>query len=115
MRTQLRTSIATLLRELGVKRPKAVADDILDLCDSMYLPPEMTPHKQIVETQKGNKTMRTFKKTWKVESRSRPGHFHTVNLTSGECSCEGYQYGHRCFHVRVAERFLPWAEKAVLG
>lgn len=36
---------------------------------------------------------------FQVESKSRPGHFHTVDTLHLRCDCEAGQHGLRCWHL----------------
>jgi len=38
-----------------------------------------------------------------VKSRSRVGLYHTVDLEKGTCTCEGFRYRGRCWHLEAAQ------------
>ncbi len=40
-----------------------------------------------------------------VESSSRPGTGHKVDVATGRCSCTAGQFNKRCHHVQLAEQF----------
>ncbi len=40
-----------------------------------------------------------------VESSSRPGVGHKVDVATGRCSCTAGQFNKRCHHVQLAEQF----------
>jgi len=40
-----------------------------------------------------------------VESSSRPGVGHKVDVSAGRCSCTAGQFNKRCHHIQLAEQF----------
>ena len=40
-----------------------------------------------------------------VESSSKPGTGHQVNIATGRCSCTAGQFNKRCHHLALAEQF----------
>jgi len=59
---------------------------------------------------------------FRVESRTRPGLEHSVNVPEGTCSCEAGRHGVECWHLdfcravwywrRYDQRAHLWAERA---
>jgi len=45
---------------------------------------------------------RTGPYTFEIDSRTRPGHTHTINALRLECSCEAGQKGMRCWALALA-------------
>jgi hypothetical protein len=45
---------------------------------------------------------RTGTYTFEIDSRTRPGHTHTINALRLECSCEAGQKGMRCWALALA-------------
>jgi len=65
----------------------------------------MTRHdrrRQSRATARAATIRRTGTYTFEIDSRTRPGHIHTINALRLECSCEAGQQGMRCWALALA-------------
>ncbi len=65
----------------------------------------MTRHerrRQSKATARAATIRRTGAYTFEIDSRTRPGHIHTINALRLECSCEAGQKGMRCWALALA-------------
>ncbi len=65
----------------------------------------MTRHERRRQSKASARTAtirRTGAYTFEIDSRTRPGHIHTINALRLECSCEAGQKGMRCWALALA-------------
>ncbi len=65
----------------------------------------MTRHerrRQSKATARAATIRRTGAYTFEIDSRTRPGHTHTINALRLTCSCEAGQKGMRCWALALA-------------
>ncbi len=58
--------------------------------------------RQSKATARAATIRRTGTYTFEIDSRTRPGHTHTINALRLECSCEAGQKGMRCWALALA-------------
>ncbi len=58
--------------------------------------------RQSKATARAATIRRTGAYTFEIDSRTRPGHMHTINALRLECSCEAGQKGMRCWALALA-------------